>query len=154
MRLSEVELETVRDGSSVLRIWRPVRGMLITLGEGTMTDRFAMAIEDAIERQVGADGSTILFDDWELMTDYQITARLRLTRLGIRFLREIEEGHVLVRERSVLLGVKMSAVVLRGKLRAYTSRPEYERVLEEKLDARGWRMDEATTLPPPPVRQD
>lgn len=129
------EPETYRDELCLIRVWFPARGLQVAFAEGTLTDRGATFLEASMTRAL-AEGSYASFNDWEGLVDYELSARLRLTRATARMIPHLQGAHILVRSRLVLLGIKMSSIVLQGKLTAHRERPPFERALAEALDAR------------------
>ena len=131
------EPETYRDEACLIRVWYPAPGLHVASAEGVLTDGGASVIEASMMRALDEGGSYLAFNDWEALVDYELSARLRLTRTSARILRRMERVHILVRTRLVLLGIKMSNIVLQDKLTAYQSRAPFERALAEVLEGRG-----------------
>lgn len=133
--LSEREAETFRSALCVVHIWRPAPMVMVTRAEGVLTDQGAMSIESVMRRMALETDGIIGFHDWENVTDYELSARVRLTAASARILRQLEGAHFLVRARSVSFGVQMANAILR-KLTVHTTRAAFERVLDDTLRKR------------------
>jgi hypothetical protein len=133
--LSEREAATLRSGKCVVHIWRPAPTVLVTRAEGVLTDHGAMSIESTMRRIVLEDGALLGFHDWENVTDYDLAARVRLTAVSARLLRQIDGAHFLTGARAVSFGVQMANAILK-KLTVHPTRAAFDRVLDEAIRAR------------------
>jgi len=107
---------------------------LVTRVEGYLSDSAAAMIESALIRVVKEDGRIEAFHDWERMSDYDSSARSRLTNAALRVRKSTTAVHFVVRSRVVAFGVQVANAVV-GNLRVHRDRRSFEAALRAALEA-------------------
>lgn len=131
MRRERVDERTERwaDERGTLEITTMRPGVVLQRFRGHALPPIADAISERLERELVRFGSIVVFDDWEEATGYESEVRIRLTAWTQRHLDRIPETHILVRSRLLAMGISVANLAVGNKLRAYTSRKEFEAAL-------------------------
>jgi len=127
--------EIVRSSAGVLHVWRPVRGLFVTHLEGVMRLDMALSVETNMRRVASEDQRFFAFHDWAAMTDYETESRVRLTRAVLDVRANVDEAHLLISSRIVALGVQAANLVVKI-LHVHTSRPEFHKLLTDRINRR------------------
>jgi hypothetical protein len=132
------DAEIIRSPLGTTWIWRPVPSVLVCLVKGVLTSQAASKMDEVL-RRVTADVSRHEdFYDWEGMTDYDGEARIQLTNTALSMRSAYERVHMLVRSKTVALGVKVASAVVPGFV-VHMDRPSFENALAESLQRHGKR---------------
>jgi hypothetical protein len=131
MEHERIDARTERwsDGRGTLEITTVRPGVVLQRFRGHALTPMADVIAERLERELTRSGSIVVFDDWEEATGYESEVRIRLTAWTQSRLDRIPETHILVRSRLLAMGISVANLAVGNKLRAYTSRAEFEAAL-------------------------
>lgn len=137
MEHERVDARTDRwsDGRGTLEITTVRPGVVLQRFRGHALAPMADVIAERLEREIARFGSIVVFDDWEEATGYESEVRIRLTAWTQSRLDRIPETHILVRSRLLAMGISVANLAVGNKLRAYTSRAEFEAALSQARGA-------------------
>ena len=126
------DAELVQSPLSTCWIWCPAPGVIVCVIKGVLSAQAGGRI-DEILRRLTADGQKHEdFHDWEGMTDYDGQARVTLTNTALAIRGTIECVHLLVRSKTVAVGVRVASAVL-SNLVSHLDRASFEAALAESI---------------------
>jgi hypothetical protein len=136
--LSQRPVDVLATPQGTLRLWRPAPMIVVGQFSGVFADGHAAMIEALVLRTTSEDGNSVTFHDWEHMTDYDPSARARLTKLKLETTRLGNKASVIASARNVLLALEAAAVAAKNLI-IFKSRPPFEASLRQALRAAGVR---------------
>lgn len=129
------DAELVQSPLGTCWIWCPAPDVIVSLFKGVLSAQAATRIDDILRRLTANGNKHDAFHDWEGMTDYDGQARVTLTNTALALRPSSERVHLLVRSKTVAMGVKVASVVL-PTLFSHLDRASFESALEESITRR------------------
>ena len=129
------QAQTYRSERTLIHVWHPVPGVLVSRVEGHYTGEAAAFVAAIIRRHARIEPRLLFLLDWWEVDDYDREAREILVALA-RELSSVTDGnHILFQSKLVAFGVQAASFVLRN-ITAYTDRASFERALNEAVRKR------------------
>ena len=123
--------DTVQCRRGTLRVWSPVRGVVVHEFKGYLEPDSARLLIDRLERLMGTRNAIDAFNDWEGISGYDTEARVLLTEWVRRTRPRFRSIHVLVRSRLVGMGISVANLALGGMLTAHHERRSFDRAVSD-----------------------
>src|SRR5262249_49153281 len=111
----------------------PVLGVIVFTYDGHMTVGAVAFVERSVNRVLALKDRPDLFIDLAKMTGYDSDYRREISKWGERMQSRFGEVRVLVRPRIVAMGIAVSNLTARGKLKPTTQRAEFQKALDEAI---------------------
>ena len=128
--------------TGALRIDFPAPHLTRVTFAGHLTDEFVEPIGDAADRSTRSGRLAISFHDWEGMTNYDMSARLRMLGIAARNNAKTAQLHFLLGSTMVRMAVEISNLVVR-KFEVHRGRSSFEAAYAQAVAEAG-----AATNPP------
>ncbi len=120
------ELVTER---GMVRLSRPVRGVVQTVVTGYATTAMADKIIAWVDRAIADGERPSVFHDWDGATGYDPAVRPKFATWYARIRRDVESVHVFTRSRVVSMGVTLVSIAMNNAIVAYRERGPFEAAL-------------------------
>lgn len=120
----------------LLRIQVPTKGILVVRFRGDFIDEFAAQVAEATYRVSAESEKYTAFHDWEAMSTYETSARIRLTNVALQVRQKTEGVHLLVGSPIVAAGVQVANLIVR-MITTYTDRGRFDAALSRVLVSKG-----------------
>jgi len=126
------DAETIQSPFGTSWIWCPVAGVLVCVIKGVLSAQSASRIDEILRRRTSDGSKHEDFHDWEGMTDYDGQARITLTNTALALRHTNEKVHLLVRSKTVAMGVKVASAVLPNVV-SHLDRSSFESALADSI---------------------
>ncbi len=120
--------ELVTDRGMV-RLSRPVRGVVQTVVTGYATNAMADKIIAWVDRAIADGERPSVFHDWDGATGYDPAVRPKFAAWYARIRHDVESVHVFTRSRVVSMGVALVSIAMNNAIVAYRERAPFEAAL-------------------------
>ncbi|HEY1957811.1 MAG TPA: hypothetical protein VGH28_19455 [Polyangiaceae bacterium] len=112
-----------------VRISEPAVGVFHSVIRGRATAGAASAMIQFAEHMLAAQRRLLVFHDWEAVSGYDADARKLLTEWSQRITPYWDGSHILFSSPLIAMAVSVASLTLRGKIKTYSSRANFERSL-------------------------
>jgi hypothetical protein len=112
-----------------VRLWSPVRGVVVHSVVGHFTLDAAKVVMEGIAKVWGEKAPVSAFNDWLGMDGYDSEARIALTDFVFASRRQFDSIHILLRSKLVSMGVSVADLALGGMIQAYTEPQPWKEAL-------------------------
>jgi hypothetical protein len=131
----------------VLRIEIPAPHVARVTFRGHFTDDFVEPIASTADRMTLPGRPAIAFHDWEGMTNYEMSARMRLLAVAVRNHAKTERVHFVVGSTIVRLGIEVANFAV-GKLTVHPGRRSFEEAYQRAIADAGAGLGAMKSRPP------
>jgi hypothetical protein len=128
---SRAQARVWRSEESTLRIWLPIRTVIVIEFSGHLTAPLAGHLMSETNRVLAHPQHTPLciFNDWWEMKSYDSAARTELTHWAARIKPQLSTVHLLTQSKIVAMGISVANLALGGFLQGHTRRAEWNTAL-------------------------
>lgn len=130
--LPAAQAQTHRSERTLLYLWHPAPGVIVTRVEGHYTGEAAAFANAFTLRHAKTDPRLLFLHDWWELDDYDRQARELLVAVGSEIAPVTDRNHILLRSKLVAFGVQAASFILRNII-TYTDRAPFERALAEAV---------------------
>lgn len=120
----------------VVRLSRPVRGVVHTVITGYANLEMADRIIDWVDRAIADGERPAVFHDWDGATGYDPRARPRFATWYARVRRDVSSVHVFTRSKVVSMGVSLVSIATNNSIVAHQDRRRFDLELATAIKAR------------------
>ena len=126
------DAELVQSPLSTGWIWCAAPNVIVCVFKGVLSAQAAARIDEILRRLTATGQKHEIFQDWEGMTDYDGQARVTLTNTAQALRPTNERVHLLVRSKTVAMGVRVASAVLTNIV-SHLDRASFEAALQESV---------------------
>jgi hypothetical protein len=132
------DAEIVKSPFGTCWVWCPAAGVIVCVIKGVLSAQAGARIDEVLRRLTAEGNKHEDFHDWEGMTDYDGQARVTLTNTALALRPTNERVHLLVRSKTVAMGVKVASAVL-PNIVSHLDRASFESALADSVARHGKR---------------
>ncbi len=119
-------IDEVTTERGMVRLARPVRGVVQTVVTGYATNAMADRIIAWVDRAIADGERPSVFHDWDGATGYDPSVRPKFAAWYARIRRDVDSVHVYTRSRVVSMGVTLVSLAMNNAIVAYRERGPFE----------------------------
>jgi hypothetical protein len=127
------DLRTLTTSRGSIEVWQPAAGVVCSRCRGHAPVGFSETLTHRLDALIKLGMHPVVFDDWEELASYDPLTRVHVTAWTAANADKLSGIHVLLKSKLVAMGVTVANVTLRGSVKAYTSRAEFEAALADTV---------------------